>query len=708
MKPHRRALSLVSLLLLLSLQNTGEAATPGGTVLRNVATATYSDAASVTYASASNAVSTTIAAIGALLVSPKETGCNPQTDIFSTGMIIKRNFSVSNVSNIADAYTIVSASTTGGKISTLAFVAADGSTTPASVGSVSPSVPAGGSLQVQVSIATSGVAAGTQISIGLTVRTTATGTANGLQTDSAQQCGIAAAGAAFTQPGVPGAISKVVDGAATRQIHSATTVHYTIAFTNTGGTPAFNVTLADTLPAGIHADTTSLKVNGVALPAGAVGLNGSTLTIAFGTIPAQTPQSVTFDASVGNVAALGTSLINIASLTADNATAVKTTPATVFIGDADVIYDGNAGSGAPIPNATIAIIDPATGNVVSSGANRSTQSTGTSGTYQFPLTPAQMGTPSHPAVYNVLIAAPGYLNRRVQLTITPDPTFTVFSADVAALDGQLLAAPGDYRLVPGPIHLADVYGFFGNFPLFPQRSVQIDESVDRTVASAGDRLIYTVHFGNRNSYALGSTSVSTTLPAGLVYAPSTARIDGVIAQPTQAGRTLTWSLASLDRDHTLVYAAVVRPGVDAGVTLTNPATIAAAAPNNPNPLTASASVDVQVSGGVFAARIVITGRVFVDDAGTGHFARGDDGVANVRLYLEDGESVATDRFGRFSFPAARPGLHVLRLDETTLPATLRTYDSRNFDDQHSPRRLIHGVFDAGTMQDVEIAVRRAA
>jgi uncharacterized repeat protein (TIGR01451 family) len=631
-------------------------------------------------------------------------------------MVVKRTFSVSNVSNIADAYAVQSATASGGKVTTVAFVMPDGTTIPASAGAVSPVVQPGGSLQVQISVTTAGVAVGSQISIGLALRTTVGGTANGPQTDSGQQCGIATAGAVFTQPGIAGAISKVVNGGSIQQSHGATTVRYTIAFTNTGAMPAYNTILTDNLPAGIRVDPSSVKLAGVALPAGAVALNGSALSIALGTIPMQAPQTVSFDSAVTTGAALGTSLTNIASVSADDATTVKTTPATVFIGSANLIYDANAGGGTPIANATVQIVDPSTGNIVAS-SGRSTSSsigrapldavtTGTTGTYQFPLTPAQMGTPSHPAVYDVLIAAPGYLNRRVQLTITPDPTFTVFSADVSALDGQLLAAPGDFRLVPGPVHLADVYGFFGNFPLFPQRSVAIDESVDRATASAGDRLIFTVHVGNRSAYALGQTTVAASLPPGLVYAPSTARVDGVAVQPAQSGRTIAWSFGSLDQDHTLTYAAVVMPGAESGATMTSPVTIAASAPNNPNPLTASASVDVQVSGGVFAARIVITGRVFVDEGGSGHFARGDDGVPNVRVYLEDGESVTTDRFGRFSFPAARPGLHVLRLDEATLPATLRTYDVRSFDDQRSPRRLIHGIFDAGTMQDVNFAVRR--
>src|SRR6202162_1656427 len=373
MTAHRGALSLVSLFILLFFRNdASEAATPGGTVLRNVVSASYSDSNRVSYATISNEIVMTVAAVGALLVSPKETGCNAQTDVFASGMTFKRTFTVSNVSNVADAYSIASATTTGGKIATLAFVAPDGTSVPANVGAVSASVQPGSSIQVQVSISTSGVAVGTQISIGLSMRTTAAGTANGLQTDSAQQCGIAAAGAAFTQTGVVNAILKLVDGATVKQIHTATVVHYSIAFTNTGGMPAYNAGLSDNLPTGIQVDPSSVKLNGVALPSGGVAWSGSTLGVALGTIAPQTPQVVTFDAALTSVPALGTTLTNIASVAADDATPAKTTPAALFIGDANVIYDGDAGGAAPIANATIQIIDPSTGNVITPGIQGTT------------------------------------------------------------------------------------------------------------------------------------------------------------------------------------------------------------------------------------------------------------------------------------------------------------------------------------------------
>ena len=75
------------------------------------------------------------------------------------------------------------------------------------------------------------------------------------------------------------------------------------------------------------------------------------------------------------------------------------------------------------------------------------------------------------------------------------------------------------------------------------------------------------------------------------------------------------------------------------------------------------------------------------------------------MVAEDGESVTTDVTGRFSFHGVRSGMHVLRLDETTLPPSARAFPDRRYDSTRSPVRLIHGVLDAGLLQDVSFAVQ---
>jgi hypothetical protein len=52
-------------------------------------------------------------------------------------------------------------------------------------------------------------------------------------------------------------------------------------------------------------------------------------------------------------------------------------------------------------------------------------------------------------------------------------------------------------------------------------------------------------------------------------------------------------------------------------------------------------------------------------------------------------------------------MHVLRLDETTLPPGVHAYPDRRYDSVRSPIRLIHGVLDEGLLQDVPFEVAPA-
>jgi hypothetical protein len=119
---------------------------------------------------------------------------------------------------------------------------------------------------------------------------------------------------------------------------------------------------------------------------------------------------------------------------------------------------------------------------------------------------------------------------------------------------------------------------------------------------------------------------------------------------------------------------------------------------------ARATAVTNVTAGVFTDRTIIVGRVYVDVAKAGRFVRGDTGVAGVRVYLEDGEMVTTDVNGKYDFPSVRPGMHILRLDETTLPTSVVIYQNRRLDSEQSVRRLVHDAYDGGLLQSVDFAV----
>jgi uncharacterized repeat protein (TIGR01451 family) len=335
--------------------------------------------------------------------------------------------------------------------------------------------------------------------------------------------------------------------------------------------------------------------------------------------------------------------------------------------------------------------------------------TGSDGTYGFALQPSQIASAG--SRYFLLIDAPGYLNRRIELDITRGTENELYNVQAISRDGQPLAAAGGFTLTNNSVELANVFGLFGNLPLFQSNPINVTKTADRQSAQPGDRIVYTVTFTNTSSIALATTTVTDTLPAGLVYAAGTSRLDtgGTAFEPAAKGRMLTWTLPSLaaGASHTVTYATVVFPSVAAGTTLTNSVTVRGTSTSGLNE-SGSANASVLVTGGTFSDRRIVTGRVFVDVRGTGHFVKGDRGVAGVRIYLEDGSYAVSDTNGFFSFPSVRPGMHVLRVDPLTLPADAHLYANARMGSTRAPQRLLHGILDGTTMEDVEFALQGGA
>lgn len=732
-----RAMGLAVSLIALATAS-GEASPGAGTIISNTVTAQYRDPAGITYGAQSNTISVSVASVSGIVVSPKESAVDPAGEGYPVGTPITRTFTIANGGNVADAYTVQSLVTGGGAITAIAFVGPSG-TQPVSIGTtVSPTLQPGETIKVQVTIATAGVAVGSAFPIALSARSTNATVANGLTSDSGKVWALAQPGASIAGPAGPTtAISKLVDQVRTHTANPGETVTYTIDFKNYGGSTANNVVLTDDLPAGIVALPQTVKLNGVGIAASAT-LAGQRLTVKVGSLAAGALDTVAFDAQVQSGTTAGATYVNVATVAADGIAAAQTTPASVLVGLGNLVYDGYRGGGTPVNGAVMTLRDFTTKTVVplpsvgtsSSGSsslffrapqdqllgipagglppntvNANPFTTGSDGAYSFVFTQAQLGTASAPAAYELDIAAPGYRDRRIKVMISPDSSGLLYNATLQQLDDQQLATPGGFTLVANSVSLSQVFGLLGNVPLFAPHPLSVTKTVDRDVASGGDRLLYTVQVGNQGT-SLGTTRVIDTLPAGVGYAPGTARVDGVAVEPQRNGRVLTWTFPALDTQHTITYACVVLPFTAEGATLVNLVDVDALA-NTGLHVAAAASADTRVVAGALGNRIVITGRVFVDTAGTGRFRPGDRGLGGVRIYLEDGSSVTTDQYGRFTFPSVHPGAHVLRVDPTTLPAGVRAYADRNYDSPRSLQRLLHGVYDAGLMHDVNFALEPA-
>ena len=697
------------------------ASTPGGTTIANAVTVTYTDGTR-TFSSQSNTVASTVASVSALVVTPNTAAVNSATDAYAQNAPVTRTFTITNSSNIADAYSLTAVTTSGGAVTNVAFVTANGSTNGAN-GIASPVVQPGTTIGVSVTIATSGVALGTSVAIAITARTTVAGTQTGLVSASGKQWAVSIGVPQIGGPtGASAAIVKTVDGLPSESNVPGASVTYQIAFQNWGQAAATNAKFTDAVPAGITADPNSVKLNGTAVPATLVA---GTLIVPLGTIAPNVAMTLTFNATVGSGQTIGASYVNVASLAADTVASVGTTPASVFVGTSNVVFDGVRGASGPVGGALVALVNPTTGqplslaNAASSTArapaaakasvnpqNANPFRTGPDGEYAFAIPAPAAGTT---LAFDIVVSATGYLNRVIGASIAPDASGVLYTVTLTAKDGQPLAAAGGYALTTTNVQLSNVFSLLGNLPLFHAQSITVTKTADKSQAAPGDRVGYTVTFTSNGLNALGVTTVTDTLPAGLAYAPGTARLDGAAIAPLAHDGQLVWALANAQPGvaHTITYDCVILPTVATGTTLTNNVGVSGAISGTQLNATGTGSVSVVAVDGVFTPQAVITGRVFVDDARTGHFRLGDRPLEGIRLYLESGESVVTDRTGRYSFPGVHSGLHVLRLDETTLPPIARAATDRRYDSPRSTVRLIHGTLDMGLLQDVNFALDAA-
>jgi uncharacterized repeat protein (TIGR01451 family) len=679
--------------------------TPAGTTLVASAAITYQDPRGTTYDLVSNALSTVVAAVGALVMAPKEPAADPATEGFATGTNVVRTFTLQNASNVPDAYAVTAVELNAGTLASLAFVA-NGVETPVSIGSgVSPKIAPGETIALRATVQTNGVAVGTVLSLLVRVRTVTAGTANGLQSEWGRSYGVASSGPKLTGIAGPSApIDKTVDGARTSQRPAGATVHYAIAFANTGGAAAANVVVDDALPPGVHADPASLTVNGSTGTRPVIA--GGHLVVTLPSLAVGARAVVAFDGALDRAVPLGTTLVNTATVGADGLRAVTTLPATIFVGTAGIVYDALSPASTPMSGAVVTLADARTGlpaalaatGAAPNPANADPFTIAADGSYGFTLPAAPAAHADGSPAYTLIVRAPaGYQNRRIALAYASDATGTVASLTATALDGQPLASEGAYALVNRPVVFRDVAGVFPNVPLFPLRAFSVTLTADRAFASGGDRVVYTATVQSAQAQRVPAARITADLPAGLAVAPGSARFDDAGLEPVREGRTLAWSVPAGDAVlHTLRFAAVVLPSAEPGRTLTTTATVHAT--TGVTTLDATAATDVRVVAGVFSERGIVTGRVYANAAGR------RTGVSGVRIYREDGASVVTDGAGRFSFLGMRPGMHVLRLDAQSLPPGYAAFADA-YDARRSATRLVHGVLDSGSLDDVEFEVR---
>ncbi len=216
--------------------------------------------------------------------------------------------------------------------------------------------------------------------------------------------------------------------------------------------------------------------------------------------------------------------------------------------------------------------------------------------------------------------------------------------------------------------------FIKNNPQF-STFLQVEKSANKSVAEIGDVVTYQIRVINNSPGLMKELKIIDQLPHAFRYYSRSARYNGVAIEPQElgGGTTLQWSLASGSRDSLpagsagiLVYQLVL--GADAmesnGL---NTAYATGKDTFGTVYVSAPAQKQITVRPGVFTDRGIIIGKIFYDDDRNSYQSEGEIGVKGVEIWMEDGTKITTGDDGKFSLPDVKPGQHVLRVNERSLP-----------------------------------------
>lgn len=271
--------------------------------------------------------------------------------------------------------------------------------------------------------------------------------------------------------------------------------------------------------------------------------------------------------------------------------------------------------------------------------------------YQFP-----------PGTYRFPLVVPGAYRLIVEPPVGYDFPSRVGESDLQALPG------GPFQLGPGAFGLdyavSSPVAVTVDLPVDPLGGpLLVQINANAATAAIGDAVQYTVTIQNSGLVPVRGVDLAAVLPPGFRYAAGSTRsgAGGSLPDPAfPAGANAPqYAIGDLPPGATVTLRLVARIGAGARPGDAVARAIARAARLQSN----EAVVNVRLEEDLFRTRGTIVGRLAVGACGE----PGAAGVANVRVYLEDGRHALTDDGGRYHFEGVGPGAHVVQIDRPTLP-----------------------------------------
>lgn len=216
-------------------------------------------------------------------------------------------------------------------------------------------------------------------------------------------------------------------------------------------------------------------------------------------------------------------------------------------------------------------------------------------------------------------------------------------------------------------------------------ALKIEKTANRDIVEVGDQVVYTIKVTNQIFSTITGVLVDDKIPFGFSYVKGSARLDSVkLADPSFKSDSLRFQIGDIEPGQTklLIYRLRVGPLALNG----DGENIAFAwAPELIKKISALATVKVQVTGGIIGEESYMVGKVYFDENQNRMQDRAEPGIPGVKLYLENGNFVITDAYGRYTFFGVPARKHVLKLDVESLPkgAKLELLDQRHANDASS-------------------------
>ncbi|MFN6499193.1 MAG: hypothetical protein RMX65_019640 [Nostoc sp. DedQUE01] len=326
------------------------------------------------------------------------------------------------------------------------------------------------------------------------------------------------------------------------------------------------------------------------------------------------------------------------------------------------------------------------------------------GVYNFLLDPNK-GQTNPGRTYIFVVNPPSnsiYRQRRVKIEIIAKDSNDVVQYVATSLDGQPISLTGETRveqtvvLVPNAEVVGlDLLAFEFTTNLCQANQLQIIKTGDRATAEPGDTVIYRLSVKNLADAGLNNVVITDNLPLGFQFLPKSVQgeMDGtpVTITSERNGNTVifrTDMTIPTGKVLNIAYAAQLTADALRGSGRNSAIVNAQRTDNRFSTKDGPATHQLKIRPGIVSDCGTIIGRVFVDKNFDGEQQRGEPGIPNAVVFLEDGNRITTDPNGLFSLANVLPGYHTGVLDLSSVPG-YNLAPNKKFRERNSQSRLVH-------------------